>query len=330
MKKLSIICILALLILSTVFAGIQQDAIKQKSMIICFMHGEGATMAGGDSKTAFSDVKWGDSTLIAFPNGQTMLIDGGMATYAPVLLKKLEALGVNKLDYVVVSHRHDDHHGGLTSRYGVLNNLEVGTVISSGILNGNSSSPKLIESLAKEKGFELVYMAQGDVLNVGDVKISALWPVQGLVFTTEDTTESVNDTSLVLKFEYKNNSALFPGDLYMGGEAELIYKFGTEVLDCDVLKIPHHGRPTSSSKDFVSAVSPKVAVALGNIIMEASTYATYTRFGCSPYMDAYDGYVTVTLSGNSIKAESSKTRDVPLFDKYDKAFKLVHGQIKED
>lgn len=323
-KRICIVCILVLTVLASLSAGVQQDAIKQKSMIICFMHGEDAIISPGNTSAAFSEVKWGDSTLIVFPNGQTMLIDGGMANYAPILLRRLKTLGITELDYVVVSHRHDDHYGGLFSNDGVLQTMKVNTIISSGILNGNSSNPKKLETLAEEKNVEVVYMAKGDSFEVGGVTISALWPQQGLVFTTDETTLDVNNSSLVLKFEYKNNTALFPGDLYMGGEAELVNAYSSDVLDCDVLKVPHHGRPTSSSKDFVNAVSPKYAVALGSIVMEPNTYKNYARLGCSPYMDTFDGYVTLTLDGTNISIETTKKRVVEMFDKIDRTYKITH------
>ena len=112
--------------------AITQQAMDSKSVIICFMSGEG-TKIKSDSDTAFAESKWGDSALIAFPNGQTMLIDGAMQDYAPLLVENLRSLGIARLDYVVVSHRHNDHIGGLTCKDGVLNSFEIGQIYSSGI-----------------------------------------------------------------------------------------------------------------------------------------------------------------------------------------------------
>ena len=124
--------------------SIIQQAVDSKSMIICFMSGEGLEIKS-EADTAFAESKWGDSALIAFPNGQTMLIDAGMQDYAQLLVLNLQSLGVTKLDYVVASHRHNDHIGGLTSQKGPLYNFEIGQIYSSGIYNSNSSNPAAMQ-----------------------------------------------------------------------------------------------------------------------------------------------------------------------------------------
>ncbi len=304
--------------------SIIQQAKDTKSMVICFMSGEG-TEIKSSATTAFSETKWGDSTLIAFPNGETMLIDGGMSDYAPLLVENLQSLGVEKLDYVVISHGHNDHNGGLLCSRGVLESFPVGKIYYSGIYNSSASNPAKIDSMAKENGAELIALAKGDVLQFGDVTMEALWPLPGLEGTFTNSTEDCNSSSLVLRFDYGATSALFVGDLYKGGELEMIKALGDDVgkLDVDVLKIPHHGRSTSSSNDFITAVTPDVAVALGAIIMETSVYSSYARTGTAVYMDVYDGYVKTVLDGTDVTTECSRVRDVEVFDKFDTAFGIV-------
>ena len=89
-------------------------------------------------------------------------------------------------------------------------------------------------------------------------------------------------------------------------------------LDVDVLKIPHHGRQTSSSDDFINAVTPKVAVATGAIIMEPDIYSHYARTGAAVYMDVYDGYVKVTMDGTNVSTEYSRDRGVIVLTAKDK------------
>ena len=307
--------------------SIVQQAVDSKSMIICFMSGEGLEIKS-EADTAFAESKWGDSALIAFPNGQTMLIDGGMQDYAELLVLNLKSMGITKLDYVVASHRHNDHIGGLTSQKGPLYNFEIGQIYSSGIYNSNSSNPAALEGVSQDRGIPNGYLAKGDTLDIGDVHVEVLWPLSGQVKTSTSSTEELNSGSVVLRFDYGETSALFVGDLYKSGELQMIRELGGDAgkLDVDVLKIPHHGRQTSSSDDFINAVTPKVAVATGAIIMEPDIYSHYARTGAAVYMDVYDGYVKVTMDGTNVSTEYSRDRGViAAYEKFDKAFNIVRG-----
>ena len=301
---------------------IAEQAKAAGEMIICFMSGEETKISGGDSSTAYSDTKWGDSTLIAFPNGELMLIDGGMSDYAPLLIENLQYLGVTRLDYVVLSHRHNDHYGGLLRLHGVLDSFEIGVVYTSGVYNGNASDPLQLEGKTQKLGIPHEILRKGDVKNIGGVTMEVLWPQPELIGTNDPDTEDVNSSSLVLRFDYGERSALFAGDLYISGEQALINDMGAEKLDVDILKIPHHGRSTSSCRNFVETVSPEVAVALGAIIMETTVYTTYARFGARVFMDVYDGYVIVRTNGTDLHWETSRVRDVAAYDKLDAAFKI--------
>ena len=306
--------------------SIIQQAVDSKSMIICFMSGEGLEIKS-EADTAFAESKWGDSALVAFPNGQTMLIDGGMQDYAELLVLNLQRMGVTRLDYVVASHRHNDHIGGLTSQKGPLYNFEIGQIYSSGIYNSNSSNPAAIEGVSQDRNIPNGYLAKGDTLDIGDVHMEVLWPMPGQVKTSTSSTEELNSGSQVLLFDYGETTALFTGDLYKSGELQMIKALGDQVgkLDADVLKIPHHGRQTSSSDDLIKAVTPKIAMSTGAIIMEPDIYSHYARVGTATYMDVYDGYVKVTMDGTNVSAQCSRERgEIPAYDKFDKAFHIVH------
>ena len=306
--------------------SIIQQAVDSKSMIICFMSGEDLVIKS-DAETAFAEDKWGDSALIAFPNGQTMLIDAGMQDYAELLVMNLKAMGITKLDYVVASHRHNDHVGAMTSQHGPLYQLEIGQIYSTGILNSSASNPAAIEGAANKLHIPNDYLAKGDTLDIGDVHIEILWPLPGQVKTSTSSTEDCNNGSLVMRFDYGDTSALFTGDLYKSGEIQMIRELGGDVakLDVDVLKVPHHGRQTSSSSDLIDAVSPKVAMATGAIIMEPTIYAQYAKRGAAVYLDVYDGYVKVTMDGTNVSVECSRDRGtIEVYEKFDKAFNIVH------
>jgi len=304
--------------------SITQQAIDSSSMIICFMSGEGLQISGGSSESGFGETKWGDSALIAFPNGEVMLIDGGMPDYRHMLNDNLTALGVTKLDYVVLSHRHDDHWGGLLTLGGAIDTFEVGTIYSSGMFNGASSDPAALEGKARDLNINIEQLHRGDILEIGDVSIEVLWPAAELAGTYSVNTEDCNNGSLVMRFQYGDVSTLFTGDLYVSGEWDLINALKetgeVEKLDVDILKIPHHGRKTSSSGDFVDAVTPQVAVATGAIIMETGTYSRYAKSGARVLMDYFDGYVKIATDGTNIDIACSRVRDSETFDRIDNAF----------
>lgn len=303
---------------------ITQQAIDSSSMIICFMSGEGLQISGGSSASGFGETKWGDSALIAFPNGEVMLIDGGMPDYRHMLNDNLTALGVTKLDYVVLSHRHDDHWGGLLTLGGAIDTFEVGTIYSSGMFNGASSDPAALEGKARDRNINIEQLHRGDILEIGDVTLEVLWPAAELAGTYSVNTEDCNNGSLVMRFQYGDVSTLFTGDLYVSGEWDLINALKEtgelEKLDADILKIPHHGRKTSSSGDFVDAVTPQVAVATGAIIMETGTYSRYAKSGARVLMDYFDGYVKIATDGTNIDIACSRVRDSETFDRIDNAF----------
>ena len=301
---------------------IAEQAKNSGEMIICFMSGEGTKISGSTSQTAFSDTKWGDSSLIAFPNGEIMLIDGGMADYGPLLVENLHALGVERIDYLVLSHRHDDHYGGLLRNDGVMDSFPVGVVYTSGAYNGRASDPLRLEGKCSELNIPHEVLRQGDVLSIGEVTMEVLWPNPEVIGTYHPTTEATNNGSLVLRFEYGEISALFAGDLYVGAEAELMNAVDPAKLDADILKMPHHGRSTSNSKGFAKAVSPQIAAATGAIIMETSIYTNYARLGTRVFMDVYDGYLMVRTDGVNLRWKSSRVRDVPAYDKLDNAFDI--------
>ena len=145
--------------------------------------------------------KWGDSCLVVFPDGTTMLIDGGMPKYAPVLLQNLKKLGVEKLDYVMVSHQHNDHQGGLVFD-GVMAQMEVGKVFYNGVLNAESTDPKRLEKFIEAHSLDSQVLKAGDKLTIGGVDIEILWPYEEEVGQIYDNATDLNNRSVVARFDH--------------------------------------------------------------------------------------------------------------------------------
>ena len=290
------------------------QAKESGTMEFYFMASLGMDVSGGDPGE--DRFKWGDSCLVVFPDGQTMLIDGGMSAYSPVLAENLRRLGVEKLDYVVISHRHNDHTGGL---WDILKAFPVGKVLYNGVVNDNWSNPQRLEEALKKQKLTGQILSAGDSFTVGDVSVRLLWPDKSEVGNSYDTSTELNNLSLVMRFDWGEFSALFTGDLYKKGERDLL-KVCADELDVDLVKIPHHGEDTSSSADFGEAVSAQIAVATGYMSMSHGGYYAYSKHGARVLMDYTDGYIHVSgYADGSVQWESSKERATDFYAGLDKA-----------
>ena len=276
-----------------------------------FMSGEGGEYDGGDVRN-----KWGDSCLIVFPDGKTMLMDSGTEPYGKVLKVNLQKLGVEKLDYFVMSHPHSDHYGGALNG-GVLDTFEVGQVYYNGIYNSEWSEPKIVETLCAKKNIPCTVLRKGDVVEIGGVTIEVLWPQPEMVGQTLDSTPDINNTSLVMRFDYGEHSSLFTGDLYLGGERAIMAEQAGK-LDVDLLEMCHHGDDTSNHRGFGDAVTPEIAVATGYVYVTNQTYQNYTRHGAKVLLDIEDGYIHISAGSDGVMtSETSRRREFNRYEQYE-------------
>jgi len=262
--------------------------------------------------------KWGDSCLVVFPNGETMLIDGGDGGYEDLLLQNLTYLGVEKVDHVVLTHPHSDHCWAILKSGGLMDTMEIGHVYHNGMYNtGWGSNVRIIEQRTQEKGIPLTVWKAGDAMEIGGVSLEVLGPDAECAGRETDVTATLNDNSLLIRFDYGEFSALFTGDLYTKAEVEYVMEI-PEKLDVDLLKVPHHGRETSSSGAFIKAVTPEVAVATGSVAMKPDVYKAYTKRDVKVYLDYCDGYICVSSDGAEMSVVTSHERNTDIYNKYDK------------
>lgn len=292
------------------------QAVENGTIEFYFMSSHGMQVILDDSSDQF---KWGDSCLIALPGGETMLIDSGVTGYAQVLLRNLERLGVEKLDYVIISHQHSDHAYGLISDGGILDTMEVGKVYYNALLNEDWSDPYRLTKRLEAAGVEHEAMYMGDSFTVGDVTFQALWPDPAMGGDTLYSTTDLNNHSLLVRLDYGEFSALFPGDLYKAGERDVIEQCG-DLLDVDLVKIPHHGHNTSSSAEFGEAVTAEIAVATGFVGIATGNYYSYSKHGARVLFDYQDGYIHITAANDgTLDWETSLERQTDIYDGLDKA-----------
>lgn len=193
----------------------------------------------------YIDVGQADSILIQV-NGKNLLIDAGTFETKDKVVSYLKKQGVLKLDYVIATHPHEDHIGGMSS---VIKSFTIGEFFAPKKLASTNAFENMVSAL---NGKKITTAKAGVKLDLGEnTNCEMLAP-------NSDVYEDINNYSAVIKLTYKNNNFLFMGDAQKFSEEEIINS--NENISCDVLKVGHHGSSTSSSKEFLDKSSPKIAV----------------------------------------------------------------------
>lgn len=193
----------------------------------------------------FIDVGQGDSEFIEFPNGKTMLIDAGEQDAGETVVSYLRKINVSSIDFVVATHPHSDHIGGLPA---VFDAFDIKTVYMSNAVSDSYTFELLLDKIEAE-GCETIEAKQGvSVIDDENINARFLAPVN-------EEYDDLNNYSAVLKITYIEKSFLFMGDAETLSEKEI-----TDDVSADVIKVGHHGSKTSSSKFFINRVMPRYAV----------------------------------------------------------------------
>ena len=211
-----------------------------------------------DLKINFVDVGQGDSTFIITPKNKTILIDGGGSntgsfdvgenTLLPYVLDK----GYNKIDFMIISHFDSDHVGGLLT---ILEEIKVEKILIAK-QEEQSENYKRFLNIVKEKNIPVIIGKEGDKINIEkDLYLDILFP------ESEQIEENmINNNSLVFNIHYNNFSMLFTGDIEEIAEKRIIEITNKSRLKADIIKIPHHGSKTSSTRELLEIVLPKIAL----------------------------------------------------------------------
>lgn len=200
-------------------------------------------------RVRFINVGQGDSTLIKFPNGKSMLIDTGEYYSEEAVASAIEEEGLTHIDILVATHPHSDHIGSMAA---IISRFEFSDIYMPNATSNSKSFEGLLDAIDKY-GLNAIEAKAGMSIDIdNNVKIEILAPVS-------EEYDNTNNYSIVLRMTYRNTSFLFMGDAEKLVE-EKILNSGADIR-ADILKLGHHGSSTSSKKEFISAVNPSIAIA---------------------------------------------------------------------
>ncbi len=261
----------------------------------------------------FIDVGQGDAILVLLPNGQNMLIDAGDNGLGPRVVAYLKEQGVTRVDYLVATHPHADHIGGMPE---VIEAFEIGKVYMPRTGHTTRIYERLLLAI-KEKGLTVIEARTGVVLfDEPELKVRLVGPVPG-------TYTSLNDYSAVVHLRYRYTAFLFTGDAEAASEGRMIAAGGFwphkpaepagVVLDADVLKVGQHGSRSSTTAAFLEAVSPTIAVISVGADNRyghphADTLARLQAAGVTVYRTDLHGTVVITSDGEQLTVEVEKAK----------------------
>ena len=248
------------------------------------------SLASDQLRVSFLDVGQGDSIFIELPDRETMLIDAGNADNGEDIVNYIKDHGYDTIDYLVATHPHADHIGGMAY---VVKNLSIQSVYMPKAGTTTRTYENLLKTI-QEQGLSVHTAKAGvSILDTGDLKADILAP-------NKDSYEDLNNDSAVIKITYGTRSFLFMGDAETLSENEI-----TADVKADVLKVGHHGSTSSTGRAFLAKVDPAYAVIsvgadndYGHPAEE--TLEKLSAVGASIYRTDRDGTVVFTTDGTTI------------------------------
>lgn len=248
----------------------------------------------GNLTVDFIDVGQADSILIT-NNNESMLIDAGNNEDGEDVVKYLENKGIKKLNYVVGTHPHEDHIGGLDD---VINSdIQIENILMPKITTTTKTFEDVLDVI-ENKGLTVEAPSKGYEFKIGEANCKVM--TDSII-----DKDNLNISSIVIRLTFGNNSFLFMGDSEEENEKTISWP------KTDVLKVGHHGSNTSSSEKFLNEVSPKYAVIMAG---EGNSYGLpkdeivkrIESLGTTIYRTDKNGTIEMISDGNEIKITTEK------------------------
>ncbi len=257
---------------------------------------DGADMPCRDLTVHFLDVGQADSILIQLPNNENMLIDAGKNSSGEFVTGYISALGIDTLDYVVGTHPHEDHIGGLDD---VIDCFNVEKLYMPTVQADTATYRDVLESVSASSLTITPAKAGTEIYNSNGIQIEIIAPVSAQY-------DDLNNYSAVIHMTFLDSDFLFMGDA-----EELVENELTADIDTDVLKVGHHGSDSSTSYSFLERATPEYAViSVGannsyghpsNIVIDR-----LQSFGATVFRTDIDGTIIISSDGNSITVPSAR------------------------
>lgn len=226
---------------------------------------------------------------------KVMLIDCGTKSKGSTVVEYLKSLGISKIDFLIGTHPHDDHMGGMAE---VINNFQIGTLYTSDTSKNNITTSWYMNFLeaVDEKNVNWVYPKVGDTFDLGEAIVQILAP-------NSNEYEDLNNYSVVTKIVYGNVKTICMGDAEKLLEDEIL-KSGLNV-EAQIIKVGHHGSNTSSSEKFINAVNPQytlISAKRGNTYNHPikSVMELFQKNNIKVYRTDECGTIIMTTDGNNI------------------------------
>jgi competence protein ComEC len=296
--------------------------------LIIIAHPFSAPRPDGRLRVDFIDVGQGDSALVTMPDGSTLLVDGGgrpgFRTPRPVedeveefepdtrgvgeaaVAEYLWWRGLSRVDYVLATHADADHIQGLND---ILKSFGARAAFVGRAPHGDEEFARFSQT-ARDAGVPLYFVARGDRLRFGAVEVDVLWPPPVEAHAGEGAAPratSANDDSVVLRLRYGRRTLLLTGDIESRTERALV--LAGDSLECDALKVAHHGSRTSSTDGFVAATRPAAAVVSVGLDSpyghpHPEVLARWREAGARVLTTGERGMVTVSTDGADLRVET--------------------------
>ena len=283
-KTKELVSTLIVIVFALIFGAITQDKTQANKQTVFEI---------SDTLTVyFIDVGQADSILITNQQ-EAMLIDAGNNADGRQVVEFIKNKGINKLDYVVGTHPHEDHIGGLDD---VINEFEIENILLPDITTNTKTFEDVIDAI-ENKDLQITVPNIGDQFELGESNFE--------IKSTIIDKNNLNLSSLVIRMQFGNTSFLFMGDAEIENEKSCKWEQAT------VLKVGHHGSNTSSSASFLKQVNPQISVIMVGVGNDyghpkKEILNRLKKINTQIYRTDEDGTIWITSNGNKCEVKTEK------------------------
>ncbi len=246
---------------------------------------------------SYLDVEDGDCILLRAPGGESAMIDTGTRNAFTRVKRYLAEMGVKKLDYLILSHFHEDHAEAAPA---ILEYMEIQNLMTPNICDFSPLVQQITDG-AEQRNCKTITIRAGSRISLGEAT---------LTFLTDGSETPDNDnSSVILLLQYGKRRFLFTGDSERAQENDLLDR--PTIMKADVLKVAHHGSKTSTGEEFLAEISPQYAViSVGEAnpyhLPDYETVSRLEQAGVQIFTTAKNGTIRMETDGEKIKVFSEK------------------------